>query len=142
MAKDPKKAAEIDVYVERYEDRDGVIVLSREKARREEAWVDLEKAYINNTPFTGAITGRVKGGYVVDLAGAVAFLPNSQVDIRPIRDVSALLDVQQPFQILKMDRKRGNIVVSRRAILEETQAEARSDFVSTLAEGKVSKRNR
>ena len=83
------------------------------------------------------IFGRVKGGFTVDLGGAVAFLPGSQVDVRPVRDVAPLMDIAQPFQILKMDRRRGNIVVSRRAILEETRAEQRSTLIQSLAEGQI-----
>ena len=101
----------IELYVERYEDRDGSIVLSREKARREEAWTNLEKAFESQQRVNGTIYGRVKGGFTVDLGGAVAFLPGSQVDIRPVRDVTPLMGTPQPFQILKMDRARGNIVV-------------------------------
>ncbi len=129
----------IDVYVERIEDKNGEAVLSREKARREEAWTQLEKAFKENQRVTGVIFGRVKGGFTVDLNGAVAFLPGSQVDIRPVRDVSPLMGQPQPFQILKMDRQRGNIVVSRRAVLEETRAEARSELVANLKEGQVLK---
>ncbi|MEM8832946.1 MAG: 30S ribosomal protein S1 [Pseudomonadota bacterium] len=128
---------EVDVYVERMENRQGETVLSREKARREEAWVDLEKSHKNEERVTGTIFGRVKGGFTVDLGGAVAFLPGSQVDIRPVRDVSPLMDTPQPFMILKMDRARGNIVVSRRAILEESRAEAKSDLLENLKEGCV-----
>ena len=127
----------VDVYVERYEDRDGTIILSREKARREEAWTTLEKAYQNQQRVTGVIFGRVKGGFTVDLGGAVAFLPGSQVDIRPVRDVGPLMGTPQPFMILKMDRARGNIVVSRRAVLEETRAEQRAELVQGLKEGQV-----
>ncbi|MFN3076646.1 MAG: 30S ribosomal protein S1 [Alphaproteobacteria bacterium] len=127
----------VEVFVERYEDRDGMIVLSRDKARREEAWNELEKAANGNQRVTGVIFGRVKGGFTVDLNGAVAFLPGSQVDIRPVRDVGPLLGTPQPFQILKMDRARGNIVVSRRAVLEETRAEQRSDLIENLKEGQV-----
>ncbi|MEO5375053.1 MAG: 30S ribosomal protein S1 [Alphaproteobacteria bacterium] len=127
----------VEVFVERYEDRDGMIVLSRDKARREEAWNELEKAANENQRVTGVIFGRVKGGFTVDLNGAVAFLPGSQVDIRPVRDVGPLLGTPQPFQILKMDRARGNIVVSRRAVLEETRAEQRSDLIENLKEGQV-----
>jgi small subunit ribosomal protein S1 len=112
-------------------------MLSREKAKREEAWVQLEKAFDKNERVTGIIFGRVKGGFTVDLSGAVAFLPGSQVDIRPVRDVSPLMGSPQPFQILKMDRSRGNIVVSRRAVLEETRAEQRSELVASLKEGQV-----
>jgi small subunit ribosomal protein S1 len=112
-------------------------MLSREKAKREEAWNALEKAYEGNERVTGVIFGRVKGGFTVDLSGAVAFLPGSQVDIRPVRDVSPLMGTPQPFQILKMDRSRGNIVVSRRAVLEETRAEQRSELVANLKEGQV-----
>ena len=109
-----------DLFIERYEDKDGAMVLSREKARREESWTQLEKAFEVQTRVNGVIHGRVKGGFTVDLGGATAFLPGSQVDIRPVRDVGPLMGVAQPFQILKMDRQRGNIVVSRRAVLEET----------------------
>jgi small subunit ribosomal protein S1 len=127
----------VDVYVERYEDRDGSIILSREKARREEAWTNLEKAFEAQTRVNGVIFGRVKGGFTVDLGGAVAFLPGSQVDIRPVRDVGPLMGSPQPFQILKMDRSRGNIVVSRRAVLEETRAEQRAELVQGLKEGQI-----
>jgi small subunit ribosomal protein S1 len=137
--KTPAVGDEVDVYVDRYEDRDGAIVLSREKARREEAWIELEKAYAKDEPTTGKIFSRVKGGLMVDLQGAVAFLPNSQVDVRPIRDLSPLMNIEQPFQILKMDKKRGNIIVSRRAILEESRTEAREEFLKNIIEGQVVK---
>ncbi|MCQ8276917.1 30S ribosomal protein S1 [Acetobacteraceae bacterium KSS8] len=127
----------IELYVERYEDRDGAIVLSREKARREEAWTNLEKAFEASQRVQGTIYGRVKGGFTVDLGGAMAFLPGSQVDIRPVRDVGPLMGSPQPFQILKMDRARGNIVVSRRAVLEETRAEQRSELIQGLKEGMI-----
>ena len=127
----------IDVYVERYEDKEGLVILSREKARREEAWNVLERAFKNNERITGTIFGRVKGGFIVDLSGAVAFLPGSQVDIRPVRDMGPLMNTPQPFQILKMDRSRNNIVVSRRAVLEETRAEARSELIASLKEGQI-----
>ncbi|MEQ8332267.1 30S ribosomal protein S1 [Nisaea sp.] len=127
----------VEVYVERMEDRNGEAMLSREKARREEAWAVLETGFENNERVTGTIFGRVKGGFTVDLSGAVAFLPGSQVDIRPVRDIGPLLGTPQPFQILKMDRRRGNIVVSRRAVLEESRAEARSELVANLQEGQV-----
>ena len=127
----------VEVYLERMENRNGEAVLSREKARREEAWEKLEEAFEKGERVTGHIFGRVKGGFTVDLSGAVAFLPGSQVDIRPVRDVAPLMNSPQPFQILKMDRRRGNIVVSRRAVLEETRAEARSELLNTLSEGQV-----
>jgi small subunit ribosomal protein S1 len=127
----------VEVFVERLEDRNGEAVLSREKARREEAWIDLEELHKKEENVTGVMFGKVKGGFTVDLNGAVAFLPGSQVDVRPIRDVSALMGVPQPFQILKMDHARGNIVVSRRAILEESQAEDRKDLMGTMEEGKI-----
>jgi len=127
----------IELFVERYEDRDGTIVLSREKARREEAWTNLEKSFTAQQRVNGVIFGRVKGGFTVDLGGAVAFLPGSQVDIRPVRDVGPLMGSPQPFQILKMDRARGNIVVSRRAVLEETRAEQRSELIQGLKEGMI-----
>lgn len=128
---------EVEVFVERFEDSNGEAVLSREKARREEAWEILEKAFENTERVSGSIFGRVKGGFTVDLSGAVAFLPGSQVDIRPVRDVSPLMGTPQPFMILKMDRGRGNIVVSRRAVLEETRAAERTELVANLKEGQV-----
>ncbi|HEX9488648.1 MAG TPA: 30S ribosomal protein S1 [Stellaceae bacterium] len=127
----------VEVYLERMEDKNGEAQLSREKARREEAWTQLEKSFQANDRVTGVIFGRVKGGFTVDLNGAVAFLPGSQVDIRPVRDITPLLGSPQPFQILKMDRSRGNIVVSRRAVLEESRAEARSELVASLKEGQI-----
>ena len=127
----------VEVFVERMEDRDGFTVLSREKARREEVWVVLEKSCENKERVTGIIYSRVKGGFTVDLGGAVAFLPGSQVDIRPVRDVSPLMGTPQPFMILKMDRQRGNIVVSRRAVLEESREEARSELMGQLREGSI-----
>src|SRR4051794_1984677 len=127
----------VEVYLERMEDKNGEAQLSREKARREEAWTLLEKQFQKNERVTGVIFGRVKGGFTVDLSGAVAFLPGSQVDIRPVRDIGPLLGTPQPFQILKMDRSRGNIVVSRRAVLEESRAEARSELVASLKEGQI-----
>ncbi len=127
----------VEVYLERIENALGEAVLSRDKARREESWGKLEKAFQNNEKVQGVIFNQVKGGFTVDLDGAVAFLPRSQVDIRPIRDVSPLMNNPQPFQILKMDRRRGNIVVSRRTVLEETRAEQRQELVQNLEEGQV-----
>ena len=127
----------VEVYLERIENALGEAVLSRDKARREESWGKLEKAFQNNEKVSGIIFNQVKGGFTVDLDGAVAFLPRSQVDIRPIRDVTPLMNNPQPFQILKMDRRRGNIVVSRRTVLEETRAEQRQELVQNLEEGQV-----
>src|SRR5215831_9029992 len=127
----------VEVFLERVENAMGEAVLSRDKARREEAWTRLEAVYEKNEPVMGAIVGRVKGGFTVDLGGASAFLPGSQVDIRPVRDVGPLMGKEQPFAILKMDRPRGNIVVSRRAILEEARAEQRTELVSQLQEGEI-----
>lgn len=126
---------EVEVYLRQVESSKGEAVISREMARREEAWDSLEKAYAGDARVDGAIFGRVKGGFTVDLGGAVAFLPGSQVDVRPVRDAGALMGLKQPFQILKMDRRRGNIVVSRRAILEESRAEQRAEVVGNLTEG-------
>jgi small subunit ribosomal protein S1 len=126
---------EVEVYLDRVENARGEAVISRDKARREEAWDRLEKAYADENRVEGAIVGRVKGGFTVDLGGAVAFLPGSQVDVRPVRDAGPLMGLKQPFQILKMDRRRGNIVVSRRAILEESRAEQRAEVIGKLAEG-------
>jgi len=127
----------VEVYLERVENALGEAVLSRDKARREESWGKLERAFQGNEKVQGVIFNQVKGGFTVDLDGAVAFLPRSQVDIRPIRDVTPLMNVGQPFQILKMDRRRGNIVVSRRTVLEETRAEQRQELVQNLEEGQV-----
>ena len=127
----------VEVFLERIENRRGEAVLSRERARREEAWVVLEKAFGSEERVEGTIFGRVKGGFTVDLGGAVAFLPGSQVDVRPVRDITPLLNTRQPFQILKMDRRRGNIVVSRRVVMEETRAEARAELIASLSEGQV-----
>jgi len=134
---DLKVGDEVEVYVDRVENVHGEAMLSRDRARREAAWDKLEAEFSETARVEGVIFGRVKGGFTVDLGGAVAFLPGSQVDIRPVRDVTPLMDIPQPFQILKMDRRRGNIVVSRRAILEETRAEQRSGLILTLAEGQV-----
>ena len=128
---------EVEVFLDRVENARGEAAISREKARREEAWDKLEKANENEERVEGAIFGRVKGGFTVDLGGAVAFLPGSQIDVRPVRDVGPLMGVLQPFQILKMDRRRGNIVVSRRAVLEESRAEQRAEIVAKLSEGDV-----
>ncbi|MBR3370328.1 MAG: 30S ribosomal protein S1 [Rhodobacteraceae bacterium] len=128
---------DVEVYLERVENARGEAVISREKARREAAWDRLEKAYADQDRVEGAIFGRVKGGFTVDLGGAVAFLPGSQVDVRPVRDAGPLMGLKQPFQILKMDRRRGNIVVSRRAILEESRAEQRAEVIAKLAEGQI-----
>lgn len=134
---DLKVGDKVDVFVDKYEDKDGQVVLSREKARREEAWAELEKSLEKGEHVVGTIFGRVKGGFTVDLNGAVAFLPGSQIDVRPIRDVAPLIGVAQPFQILKMDKLRGNIVVSRRSVLEESRSEQRSEIIKNLSEGQI-----
>ena len=132
-----KVGDDVEVFVDRVENSEGEAMLSRDRARREAAWDKLESEFGEGKRVEGRIFGRVKGGFTVDLDGAVAFLPGSQVDIRPVRDVTPLMEMPQPFQILKMDRRRGNIVVSRRAILEETRAEQRSGLILSLAEGQV-----
>lgn len=137
QAADISVGDEVEVFVDRIENAMGEAVLSRDKARREESWVKLEKSFEAEERVEGVIFGRVKGGFTVDLDGATAFLPGSQVDIRPVRDITPLMNTPQPFQILKMDRRRGNIVVSRRAIMEETRAEARSEIVQNLVEGQT-----
>ena len=133
----PKVGDTVEVYLERIENALGEAVISRDKARREESWVKLEQAFEKGEKVDGVIFNQVKGGFTVDLDGAVAFLPRSQVDIRPVRDVAPLMNVTQPFQILKMDRRRGNIVVSRRTVLEESRAEQRHEIVANLDEGQV-----
>jgi small subunit ribosomal protein S1 len=133
----PKPGAIVEVYLDRIENALGDAVVSREKAKREEAWTRLEKSFAAGDAVNGALVGRVKGGFTVDLGGANAFLPGSQVDIRPVRDVGPLMNIVQPFAILKMDRQRGNIVVSRRAVLEESRASERAEIVGQLKEGEV-----
>jgi len=125
----------VEVYLERVENALGEAVISRDKARREESWTKLEKAAESGERVMGTMVSIVKGGYTVDLDGAIAFLPRSQVDVRPIRDVGPLMNVLQPFEVLKMDRRRGNIVVSRRSVLEESRAEQRTELVQNLEEG-------
>jgi small subunit ribosomal protein S1 len=132
-----KPGDEVEVYLERVENALGEAMLSREKARREESWVRLEESFEKNETVTGTIFNQVKGGFTVDLDGAVAFLPRSQVDVRPVRDVGPLMQTPQPFRILKMDKRRGNIVVSRRSVLEDTLAEQRSELVQRLHEGQI-----
>src|ERR1044072_1730611 len=134
---DLKVGDEVEVFVDRVENANGEAMLSRDRARREAAWDKLETEFAKTSRVEGVIFGRVKGGFTVDLSGAVAFLPGSQVDIRPVRDVTPLMDIPQPCQIRKSDRHRGNIVVSRRAILEETRAEQRSGLILNLAEGQI-----
>ena len=133
----PKAGDIVEVYLDRIENALGDAVVSREKARREEAWTRLEKSFAAQEAVNGALVGRVKGGFTVDLGGANAFLPGSQVDIRPVRDVGPLMNIVQPFAILKMDRQRGNIVVSRRAVLEESRASERAEIVGQLQEGEI-----
>ena len=132
-----KVGDDVDIYLERIENALGDAVFSREKARREESWIKIAKVFEKEEPVPGSIVGRVKGGFTVDLGSINAFLPGSQVDIRPVRDIAPLMGIEQPFMILKMDRARGNIVVSRRAILEESRAEQRAELVGQLAEGEV-----
>ena len=136
-APEVKEGDVVDIFVDRMENKEGEAVLSRDKARREEAWTVLEKAFTDQERVMGTIFGRVKGGFTVDLSGAVAFLPGSQVDVRPVRDVGPLMGQAQQFAILKMDRRRGNIVVSRRAVMEETRAEDRTRLMGALSEGQV-----
>src|SRR6186713_3549626 len=137
VAAEVKEGDTVEIFVDRMENKDGEAVLSRDKARREEAWTVLEKAFNDQERVMGTIFGRVKGGFTVDLGGAVAFLPGSQVDVRPVRDVGPLMGQAQQFAILKMDRRRGNIVVSRRAVMEETRAEDRTRLMGALSEGQI-----
>lgn len=136
-AEEPRVGDILDVYVERLEDKNGEACLSLEKARREAAWMSMEKSHTDEILVNGVIFGRVKGGFAVDLAGVIAFLPGSQVDIRPIKDITPLLNIEQPFKILKMDKQRSNIVVSRRSVMEESRAEQRTELVEKLSDGQV-----
>ena len=124
-----------DVYLEKLENKEGEALLSRDRARKEESWNNLEKIQDSNQQVMGIITERVKGGFAVDINGALAFLPGSQVDLKPIKDISPLLNKPQPMIILKMDKLRGNIVVSRRALLEESRKADRSKLLSDISEG-------
>ena len=124
-----------DVYLEKLENKEGEALLSRERARKEESWSNLERLQDKKEQVMGVITGRVKGGFAVDINGAVAFLPGSQVDLKPIKDISPLLNKPQPMIILKMDKLRGNIVVSRRVLLEESRKADRSKLLSDINEG-------
>tara|TARA_B100001142_G_scaffold283252_1_gene296175 strand:- start:3047 stop:4867 length:1821 start_codon:yes stop_codon:yes gene_type:complete len=133
----PSTGDSVDVYLDRVENSNGEAVLSREKAKRQESWNKLEKLHADGVKVEGVIFGRVKGGFTVDLDGAIAFLPGSQVDVKPVRDVGGMLNVMQPFQILKMDKKRGNIVVSRRALIEESKGEHNKELVDSLEEGQT-----
>ena len=133
----PSTGDSVDVYLDRVENSNGEAVLSREKAKRQESWNKLEKLHADGVKVEGVIFGRVKGGFTVDLDGAIAFLPGSQVDVKPVRDVGGMLNVMQPFQILKMDKKRGNIVVSRRALIEESKGEHNRELVDSLEEGQT-----
>ena len=133
----PEIGDDVDVYLDRVENLNGEAVLSREKARRQESWNNLEKLHADGVRVEGVIFGRVKGGFTVDLDGAIAFLPGSQVDVKPVRDIGGMLNVSQPFQILKMDRKRGNIVVSRRAIIEDSKGDYNPELADNLEEGQT-----
>ncbi len=132
-----KPGDQVDVYIDRIENALGEAVFSRDKARKEETWERLEEFYKKNEPVNGAIFMRTRGGFYVDLQGVRAFLPGSQVDVRPVRDIAPLMNREQPFQVLKLDRPHNNIVVSRRAILEESRAEQRAELISQLHEGDV-----
>ena len=130
-----KVGEKYDVYLEKLENKEGEALLSRDRARKEESWNNLEKIQDSNQQVMGIITERVKGGFAVDIDGALAFLPGSQVDLKPIKDISPLLNKPQPMIILKMDKLRGNIVVSRRALLEESRKADRSKLLSDISEG-------
>ena len=132
-----KAGDEIDVFIDRYEDKSGSIVLSREKALREAAWDDLEKSFKEGANVMGTMFNRVKGGFMVNLGGVTAFLPGSQVDVRPVKDITPLMGVEQPFLILKMDKLRENIVVSRKGVLEGANAEERAKVIEKLEEGQI-----
>ena len=132
-----KPGDEVDVFIDRYEDKSGNIVLSREKALREAAWDDLEKSFKEGVAVTGTMFNRVKGGFMVNLGGVTAFLPGSQVDVRPVKDITPLMGVEQPFLILKMDKVRENIVVSRKGVLEGANAEERAKIIEQLEEGQI-----
>ncbi len=137
QASEIKIGDEVEVFLDRMENAHGEAVHQPREGPPRGSLDHLEKAFEKNERVDGVIFGRVKGGFTVDLSGAVAFLPGSQVDVRPVRDVTPLMNIPQPFQILKMDRRRGNIVVSRRAVLEEARAEARTELISVLKEGQV-----
>jgi len=134
--KEFKIGDKIEVYVERLEDKNGEPILSREKARKEEAFGEFDKIQKKNKTVEGKIYGKVKGGYTVDINGVITFLPGSQVDIKPVKDINHLLDVKQSFKIIKVDRDRGNIVVSRRAFLEARHGKTSNYMEKDFKEGK------
>ncbi len=125
----------VDVYVERYEGRDGLLIASREKARKEETWKEIEKQVAENKIVTGQITDRVRGGFTVDLDGVPAFMPSSQLDINPVKDINTLMNKPMEFKIIKMDKLRSNLIVSHRAILEGDRAEKRDEIIKNIKIG-------
>jgi len=125
----------VDVYLEQREDSDGLIVLSREKAEKIKIWEELSEVYEKGGPISGTILGRTKGGLIVDI-GVRAFLPGSQVDLRPVRDLDKLIGKAFPMKIIKLNQKRGNIVLSRRELLEEERKNLKEETLATLGEGK------
>ena len=129
----------VKVALDAVEDGFGATRLSREKAKRAEAWIDLEKAHEENAVVMGIINGKVKGGFTVDLAGIRAFLPGSLVDVRPVRDVAHLESKDLEFKVIKLDQRRNNVVVSRRAVLEQENSEEREALLENLVEGQAVK---
>ena len=126
----------VDVLLERTEDREGHIVLSREKAEKMKIWDEVEKAYAERKVVIGRVIERIKGGLAVDI-GVRAFLPGSQIDVRPVRNLDALKGQELRMRVIKVNKKRGNIVLSRKSLLEEENAEKKKQTLETLAEGKV-----
>ncbi len=126
----------VDVLLERTEDRDGYVVLSREKAEKMKIWDEVEKAYAEKKVVIGRVIERIKGGLAVDI-GVRAFLPGSQIDVRPVRNLDALRGQELRMRVIKVNKKRGNIVLSRKVLLEEENAEKKKHTLDTLAEGKV-----
>lgn len=134
-----KPGASIEVYVENIEDAEGMIVLSRERATRIKIWDNLEKALRNGSPVEGKITGKTKGGFSVDVSGVGAFLPGSQVDIKPPKDVDSLIGKKLVFKVLKLNNKLSNVIVSRRVILEEEMQQKKTETLAKLKEGQLMK---
>jgi small subunit ribosomal protein S1 len=126
----------VDVLLERTEDREGYVVLSREKAEKMKIWDEVEKAYAEKKVVIGRVIERIKGGLAVDI-GVRAFLPGSQIDVRPVRNLDALRGQELRMRVIKVNKKRGNIVLSRKVLLEEENAEKKKHTLDTLAEGKV-----
>ena len=134
---DIKVGSKIEVLLEKVENKSGDVVVSREKARKAHSWKKMEKAYENKEEVKGIIISKCKGGFIVDVESCLCFLPGSQVDLRPLKNIDHLMKIPQTFECVKLDKKRGNIVLSRRAIIEKTRKHDRDKIISKIKEGDI-----